>query len=1790
MKKTLFAIATFLVAAIGVAQGAVTPRSPRILAGQTAELIITNNLTEKHADGSWYLTAAAKQWVKYESDQAPMVQQTNRANVWYDIYSDVDTMIVTSEEKNWGGYFTVKSREGATAGLIVVGKSRMPHFFIKDTKEIRLFFSGSASKTGKPELVVIDMATNEVVEDIVSDMELSKSTWDKSVMLSAKLDISKSYEIIAKTAGNQNDLVLQALRLYGNETPLSSEITEGAELSSYIAAYRAANPDADKFTLQPGAWYTISAPIVADCGIQILGDAISPATIDASELDGPFIQMSDKPAVAADSKGLIVLEDNIQLSNIKVKNLKAPLLSTNRQKYIFPLVELSNSVIELAGGEQSVFDCFGGGAIGKLAINKSTIYAKGEHTGYLYNAQAGSILIQAGLKEQVFSITNSTLKGIAYNKHIINHRMRSQIWQTYEVKNNIIFDSGRPGRFCMGMNGGVLHAYPKWVIEGNSFLWTETKKEKKDGKTVYTEYIVDNGKEESTGDNFEPVKNSIVGITKLKDFANGDLTIEESSMQAKFQVGDPRWLVPYATPAVAFEAAGDFVAQLNGELKKSEMPKSITITFPAGSYETSGEIKTDAPVNFVAADGAEVILKATKPMTLGGAFSIKGITIDASALEKPFVTLAGNKYLLQDNGFYSIGNISFNNVKVTGLKQDLVYGNKVKNLIPKLDFVGSKVFMAAEKKTVFNFNGGGVVETLNIENSTIDAAKSYIFSSQSGQKATEAGLEQQSFIIQNSTIHNPNSNSFQHRQNGQTWLRYVLKNSIISEPGRDNFVADMNKGQQSPNPVWEIDHNSFQKTIDGVLTDIADKQNTGDEAEPVQNSVIGVTDFEDPEVGDFTVDCSSVQALEKLGDPSFLVPFMQKVPFDMTAKVGVSQGDWHAGGVCATQYAPAVTTSDGRTSNMMEKYEGNVATTGELMYQEVKDLPNGKYTVTLFANAFYTDGRGFESDLEDGATDVAYVFANNKKAYVTAHIATATAENGEYTIANVKVKDGVLKLGYGKDKAGTNWHTIQIKSLIFQKPMDEAYAEVKPEAEELAAKKMANATKAALDEALAAEESVDNYTALVAAIKAAKTSVASYEIIEAGTVADNSMANWTCTNTNAFHINTWSVEGNEGNDPSGMVTPFIENWVGKPGPLGVGEETYTLAGLNPGEKYQVTALVRAYSESGEDVAGGSFFVGNNKVDLATGTAFEYNGMKGIYGKFTAEGVVAEDGTFKFGVAHENPTYNWVAIKNITIDPIYPAPGILIAEKDWTKETKYPYYNMGAPEGASYDVKDGALVVTNTVKQNDIWGLQLFALDWFNLQEGKDYVVRFYAKIPADGQVQVNMGTWVGNTQQIIDVKATNKFKPIDVTFEKFPYSNSGNDAHVLWQQGWLLGTAEISKVQVFELLKEDPDELIVNGHCELEDGGCLVTKNGEDGGAFKWNVKEGAGVDGSKCAVVHSVDNAAQEWDSQFFIYEKKHVFAAGEKFRISFMIKADKDAEVDLQAHSTPGNYIGWYVDGFSGPLKVTTEWQEVVIEGTITDHEDWGAKMTGMQTLAFNLNKDKTLENNYYFDNVSWKLVPDIHQGNVTYAIQVDETHASGDAVEVKNENEVVATLTFGEEGGAEFGAGKADGSVEGYVAMTAGNGQNGNKAGGTWYIIAPKYDGVIAAAVSLNSGKKFHLTVDGEQNPVFDNNTVDEKYNGIIEFNVVGGKTYKFYCDGSKLGFYGFNYAYGPDVQPIEEKSVAEQIAAKAHTRTVMGIDAIETESDDDVMYNLRGQRITAPVKGQIYIKNGKKHVAK
>ena len=128
--------------------------------------------------------------------------------------------------------------------------------------------------------------------------------------------------------------------------------------------------------------------------------------------------------------------------------------------------------------------------------------------------------------------------------------------------------------------------------------------------------------------------------------------------------------------------------------------------------------------------------------------------------------------------------------------------------------------------------------------------------------------------------------------------------------------------------------------------------------------------------------------------------------------------------------APPVATADGRLVPMAEVYHGSdegIAETGVLMQQTIA-VDNGAYVVELYANSFFTPERGFESDMADGATDVAYVFANNDKTFITAKVGTSFTESGVYKVETT-VSDSKLTLGFGKAKAGTNWHTIQIKSL-----------------------------------------------------------------------------------------------------------------------------------------------------------------------------------------------------------------------------------------------------------------------------------------------------------------------------------------------------------------------------------------------------------------------------------------------------------------------------------------------------------------------------------------------------------------------------------------------------------------------------------------------------------------------------------------------------------------------------------------------------------------------------------------
>ncbi len=337
---------------------------------------------------------------------------------------------------------------------------------------------------------------------------------------------------------------------------------------------------------------------------------------------------------------------------------------------------------------------------------------------------------------------------------------------------------------------------------------------------------------------------------------------------------------------------------------------------------------------------------------------------------------------------------------------------------------------------------------------------------------------------------------------------------------------------------------------------------------------------------------------------------------------------------------------------MWENWKGS-AYKGK-MYQTITGLPEGKYEFSMYA---------FVSTLGDGTNQ--YVYAGDQKSGITATIPTL------YTVTDITVLNGAsLEIGFEQTAAVNGWTQIDQATLKYVGPVADltpyidAYLAALNAAKTTAAttEKIAPSVLSSLNSTITTydETEVDQAdktaletatAALVAANTLGQKSIASYAIIEAGSVPDNSLDGWVCENAQTFHINTWSVEGNPGNDPSGMVTPFIENWTGKGGLLGAGKVYYRLEGLEPGEVYRVSALVRSYNEADATAPNGpNFYVNSDVADLTeVGTTFTYKGMSGIYGTQTAAATIGEDGVLELGVViADNRNYNWVAFKNIQI--------------------------------------------------------------------------------------------------------------------------------------------------------------------------------------------------------------------------------------------------------------------------------------------------------------------------------------------------------------------------------------------------------------------------------------------------------------------------------------------------------------------------------------------------------------
>ena len=360
----------------------------------------------------------------------------------------------------------------------------------------------------------------------------------------------KKYDIIGAISRYKDKIQFQPITIEAGAEDIVVTPAEGSDIAQAVEAATEGKKIKDIYVyLKPGKKFTISKSIVAPAAFIIMGaeegdnpssidNTTAMAEIDASALTGPMVLMSTDPAIAPNAYGFYPLED-AGFVNVKVTGLTQQLFYANKMKYLINGFHIAFCNIQMAGGNKTLIDCNGGGVIADFDISKNTIWANPAHEGQFYSSQQGNKATEAGLAEQVINFERNTFYNISYNKNICTHRQSNQTWLNYNIKNTAFINTGKSGQAIKGLNGGSGGANPTWEISGNAFNWGSA----------------DSSAAETTGDDDEPVQNSIAGVFVFNDAANGDFNGifkgKAAEAPAKYP-GDPRWTYTYEAPELLY--------------------------------------------------------------------------------------------------------------------------------------------------------------------------------------------------------------------------------------------------------------------------------------------------------------------------------------------------------------------------------------------------------------------------------------------------------------------------------------------------------------------------------------------------------------------------------------------------------------------------------------------------------------------------------------------------------------------------------------------------------------------------------------------------------------------------------------------------------------------------------------------------------------------------------------------------------------------------------------------------------------------------------------------------------------------------------------------------------------------------------------------------------------------------------------------------------------------------------------------------------------------------------------
>jgi hypothetical protein len=672
----------------------------------------------------------------------------------------------------------------------------------------------------------------------------------------------------------------ETVEIFGHTDEIDVDVPENlgpdgtpTDLYEFLQFYlkQSPNPYYIKLRLHPNANYVITQPIEVMTAINIEGmDEKYPATIDASALSGPFVQISGgKASVITNIKNYYITIYGVTFKNFFLKGLKHQLFYANQKNYCIPYFTVDNCTIRMEGASQKSFIDFGGGGyLERLTIRNSTLSADDATSwseGGLFSCVNGASYSASGAQVQNLVLTNSTLYNVGKGKTISALVENSQKFQAFTVTNNMIVNSGKKGEFIVGLNGGMNNATPKWEVYNNSFLWT-------DDNALYADICSEENAKASdvkiTGSveceeiiGQDANGNYIKGYVVNDLYSNGQegVLLGNYSMndvpQKSAKIGDPRWLQP------------------------SKLEKYITYESLDSDKDLAKEINKCAQEGytvFTLEDNGRYAVK--QPIVIDRSLLIKGKNVQIDAWENDgdaFILLSKTPGVQQNNNYYRLTEITLKGLTIKHVKNSLVYDNGIQYCVPTMTIDDCNIELTTEKvqnEAIISFKQGGVKD-FTIKNSTVygnnDVAK-YFIRYNNNARLDRYGYDKdkdfQTMTYTDNTFYGLLTTDGQWGNyngiSGQAYSKFDVERNIWYNCGKD-VIRRMAGGRFNGSNPMTFDKNTYFN--EGVST--AESEASYDKG-AILTSDPG---FQNPFEGNFTLSAYSDQYAENTGDPRWYI-------------------------------------------------------------------------------------------------------------------------------------------------------------------------------------------------------------------------------------------------------------------------------------------------------------------------------------------------------------------------------------------------------------------------------------------------------------------------------------------------------------------------------------------------------------------------------------------------------------------------------------------------------------------------------------------------------------------------------------------------------------------------------------------------------------------------------------------------------------------------------------------------------------------------------------------------------